>query len=58
MDEAHASRGTRNGGIDVLRGWAVLSVLLLHMNIRIPFAGNALGRSLSKPLSRLLFLSG
>jgi peptidoglycan/LPS O-acetylase OafA/YrhL len=59
VDEANAARGTRrNGGIDVLRGWAVLSVILLHLNIRIPFDGSALGRSLSKPLSRLLFFSG
>lgn len=59
MDEANASRGTtRNGGIDVLRGWAVLSVILLHLNIRIPFDGSSLGRSLPKPFSRLLFWSG
>src|SRR3954471_15110792 len=49
---------TRNAGIDVLRGWAVLSVILLHLNLRIPFAGSALGRSLPQPLSRLLFWSG
>jgi peptidoglycan/LPS O-acetylase OafA/YrhL len=58
-EEVSASRDTtRNGGIDVLRGWAVLSVMLLHLNIRIPFVGSALGRSLPKPVSRLLFWSG
>ncbi|MEP7052535.1 MAG: acyltransferase [Pseudomonadota bacterium] len=56
----------RNGGIDVLRGWAVLSVILLHLNIRIPFDGrdhhrpvaapkqSALGQRFPKPVSRLL----
>lgn len=59
VEEANVARGAaRNGGIDVLRGWAVLSVMLLHLNIRVPFGDSPLGRSLSKPLSRLLFWSG
>jgi peptidoglycan/LPS O-acetylase OafA/YrhL len=59
MGEASAAAATaRNGGIDVLRGWAVLSVVLLHLNIRVPFDGSSLGRSLPKPLYRLLFWSG
>ena len=50
--------GKRNGAIDVIRGWAVLSVVLLHLNIRVPFDGCWLGRGLPKPLYRLLFWSG
>ena len=58
-DESNAARATtRNGGIDLLRGWAVLSVILLHLNIRVPFADSGLGRSFPMPLSRLLFWSG
>jgi peptidoglycan/LPS O-acetylase OafA/YrhL len=49
---------SRNGAIDLLRGWAVLSVMLLHLNIRVPFAGCWLGRSLPKPLFNLIFWSG
>jgi len=59
VNESNVARtATRNGGIDVLRGWAVLSVILLHLNIRIPFADSTLGRSFPMPLSRLLFWSG
>jgi len=49
---------TRNGVIDLLRGWAVLSVILLHLNIRIPFDTSWLGGCLPKPLYRLIFWSG
>ncbi len=48
----------RNSAIDVLRGWAVLVVILLHINIRVHFDDCALGQWLSKPLYSLLFWSG
>ncbi|HKO46382.1 MAG TPA: acyltransferase [Polyangiaceae bacterium] len=49
---------TRNAAIDLLRAWAVLAVVALHLNIRVPFNGCALGRSLPKPLYAFLFWSG
>ncbi len=56
---AHGARtSVRNPAIDVLRAWAVLAVLALHLNIRVPFNGCALGRSLPKPLYAFLFWSG
>src|SRR4051812_9180723 len=48
----------RNSAIDVLRGWAVLSVILLHLNIRVPLNGSPLGSRLPRPLHQLLFSSG
>ena len=48
----------RSSAVDVIRGWAVLAVILLHLNIRVRFDGCALGRSLPKPLYSLLFWSG
>jgi|SRR6188768_2527826 len=56
--DAGLHKEARNGAIDALRGWAVLSVVLLHINIRVPFASCALGQSLPKPLSKFLFWSG
>jgi peptidoglycan/LPS O-acetylase OafA/YrhL len=49
---------TRNPTIDALRGSAVLAVVLLHLNIRVPFASSEWGQWLPKPLSKLLFWSG
>lgn len=51
-------REQRNSAIDVIRGWAVLVVILLHINIRVHFDESALGQWLSKPLYSLLFWSG
>jgi peptidoglycan/LPS O-acetylase OafA/YrhL len=48
----------RNGWIDALRGWAVISVVLLHLNIRVPFADSALGAALPRPIYNALFWSG
>ena len=48
----------RNSAIDVLRGWAVLVVILLHLNIRVHFDDCALGKWLPKPLFSFLFWSG
>jgi len=44
----------RNSGIDVLRRLAILSVILLHVNIRVPFnqtfVGNAMPGSICKKM--------
>jgi peptidoglycan/LPS O-acetylase OafA/YrhL len=53
---AHA--GARSPAIDVLRGWAVVAVIMLHLNIRVRFSDCALGASLPKPIYSLLFWSG
>jgi peptidoglycan/LPS O-acetylase OafA/YrhL len=47
-----------NSGIDVLRGIAILSVILLHVNIRVPFSGTYLGSIMPKMLYSILFWSG
>lgn len=47
-----------NDGIDIFRGLAVLSVILLHLNIRIPFSGTFLGGIIPKPVYSILFWSG
>lgn len=48
----------RNSGIDVLRGLAIFSVVLLHLNIRIPFSDTFLGSSLPDSIYKILFWSG
>jgi peptidoglycan/LPS O-acetylase OafA/YrhL len=48
----------RNGWIDVMRGWAVVSVILLHLNIRVPFKDSELGAALPRQLYSALFWSG
>lgn len=35
----------RNAGVDVLRGMAVLAVVLLHLNLQGPFAETGLGQN-------------
>ena len=47
-----------NSGIDALRGIAVLSVILLHINIRIPFSETYLGGMLPNMVYKILFWSG
>jgi peptidoglycan/LPS O-acetylase OafA/YrhL len=48
----------RNNGVDMLRGLAILSVILLHVNIRVPFHQTALGGLLSQRWNGILFWSG
>ncbi|HEX3007872.1 MAG TPA: acyltransferase [Bacteroidales bacterium] len=52
------SNANHNYGIDLFRGLAILSVILLHINIRIPFNATFLGGLLSAPLYKIIFLSG
>jgi hypothetical protein len=42
----------------MLRGVAVLSVILPHINIRIPFSGTFLGSIMPAMLFKILFWSG
>lgn len=48
----------RNNGIDVLRGISVLAVILLHININVPFSGTHLGSMMPKMLYKFIFWSG
>jgi peptidoglycan/LPS O-acetylase OafA/YrhL len=48
----------RRHGIDTLRGLCILAVLLLHIDIRIPFAASALGAHLPRAAWSVLFRSG
>ncbi len=48
----------RNTGIDILRGLAILSVIFLHLNIRVPFSETSIGQSLPKEIYKILFWSG
>jgi len=52
------SINSRNSGIDVLRGIAVISVILLHINIQVPFSDTYIGSIMPKMLYKLLFWSG
>jgi peptidoglycan/LPS O-acetylase OafA/YrhL len=52
------SKEGRNQGIDVLRGLAILSVILLHINTLVPFSDTLLGQSLPATLYKILFWSG
>ncbi|HEX7797221.1 MAG TPA: acyltransferase [Vicinamibacterales bacterium] len=44
--------------VDVLRGLSILAVVLLHINIRIPFGQSAPGSHLPRAISRVVFASG
>lgn len=48
----------RNEGIDILRGLAILSVILLHINIRVPFSGTFVGSAMPVSVYKILFWSG
>ena len=48
----------RNIGIDLLRGVAILSVVLLHLNLQVKFNQTGLGEWLPGSLNRVLFWSG
>ena len=50
--------GSRSGWVDVLRGWAALSVILLHVNIRVAFSDTALGKWLPRQVYNVVFRSG
>ncbi|MEI6276822.1 MAG: acyltransferase [Prolixibacteraceae bacterium] len=50
--------GIRNNGIDMLRGLAILSVILLHINIRIPFSETLIGNALPASIYKIIFWSG
>jgi peptidoglycan/LPS O-acetylase OafA/YrhL len=44
--------------IDLLRGLCILAVILLHIDIRVPFKLSALGAHLSKPVLNVIFRNG
>lgn len=48
----------RNIGIDILRGFSILSVILLHLNIRVPFKETLIGEWLPRMWYSLIFWSG
>jgi peptidoglycan/LPS O-acetylase OafA/YrhL len=48
----------RIDGIDLLRGLSILSVILLHEDIRVPFKLSSLGAHLSDPVLTGVFHSG
>jgi peptidoglycan/LPS O-acetylase OafA/YrhL len=48
----------RVAGIDLLRGLCILSVILLHQDIRVPFKLSALGAHLSQPVLNTVFRNG
>jgi peptidoglycan/LPS O-acetylase OafA/YrhL len=45
-------------GVDLLRGLSILSVILLHENIRVPFKRSYLGAHLSQPVLNGVFQNG
>lgn len=47
-----------NTGIDTLRGISILSVLLLHLNIQIPFKNTFIGSITPKMMYTIFFFSG
>ena len=48
----------RNQGIDILRGFCILAVILLHLNIQVDFKETFLGAILPRPWFNLFFWSG
>ncbi len=48
----------RNIGIDILRGLSILSVILLHFNIRVPFKETMIGEALPKMWYSFIFWNG
>lgn len=49
---------TRDEGLDVLRGLAVLLVVLFHIQLRLPFETTAIGRLMPREAFNVLFRSG
>jgi peptidoglycan/LPS O-acetylase OafA/YrhL len=52
------SRGKRLDGVDVIRGFCIMNVVLHHTNIRIHFAESSLGALLPKATINALFWTG
>ncbi len=48
----------RNTGIDLLRGISVIFVILLHINIHVPFRGTYIGSIMPKMMHSFIFWSG
>ena len=48
----------QNSGINTLRGISILSVILLHINTRIPFSGTFVGSIMPNMIYKVLFWSG
>jgi peptidoglycan/LPS O-acetylase OafA/YrhL len=48
----------RNDGIDLIRGLSIISVILLHINISIPFDKTSTAKLFSLPVFNILFRSG
>lgn len=53
-----ATSFSRNRGIDVLRGISILTVILLHLNIQVPFKESYLGELLPRFWYSIFFWSG
>ncbi|UII77381.1 acyltransferase [Flagellimonas sp. HMM57] len=51
-------KNKRNSAIDVVRGLCILAVILLHLNIQVPFKDTFLGTFMPKKLYTLFFWSG
>ena len=49
---------SQNSGINTLRGVAILSVILLHLNTRIQFSETCAGNMMPKMIYKILFWSG
>ncbi len=58
MPQPAPSITTRVAGIDLLRGLSILSVILLHQDIRVPFKLSPLGAHLSQTVLNTIFRNG
>lgn len=48
----------RNNTVDILRGFSIISVVLFHLQIRVPFSGSYIGSLIPKMFYSFLFRSG
>ncbi|MFI4937370.1 MAG: acyltransferase family protein [Candidatus Berkiellales bacterium] len=48
----------RNNGIDLIRGLSIISVILLHIHLKIPFNQSSLGQLLPQKMINIIFFSG
>ena len=48
----------RNDGVDLIRGLSIIAVILLHINIRIPFNESFVGKLLPESVLTIFFRSG
>ncbi|HFL2713453.1 TPA: acyltransferase family protein [Legionella pneumophila] len=53
-----STRKLRNDGIDALRGLSIISVILLHIYIRVPLDLTIIDQSISISITNILFRSG